>query len=274
MTMTSDPRRVPYDPRRASLYHPGDAEDFFTRPGTWSDAALCAELSRLSYCDAAARRRGSLARVGLEEHDFLDLEKTQVLIAAGPRQVFVAFRGTDDPKALRNDLTALPIPWEKGGRVHKGFADYLKPVRARLTAIIEGFAGHELVFTGHSLGAAAATLAEGLWPRGALYTFGSPLVGDAVFAGTLPRDRIQRFVDCCDVVCRVPPGGLGYVHVGTLHYIDRNGGVSTGRPAEEIKADQRAGRWAYLRRYAWGFWRNVLVRDLADHAPINYVAAA
>lgn len=176
--MSADTRRVPYDPTRASLYRPGEADDFFTRPGTWSDSVLCAELSRLSYRNRAERRGRSLARVGLTEQEFLDTGGTQALVAIGPSCVFVSFRGTDNPRKLWKDLNAVPVPWEMGGRVHKGFADYLAQVRSELALIIGTTAGRDLVFTGHSLGAAAATLALSLWPKGRLYSFGSPRVRD------------------------------------------------------------------------------------------------
>jgi hypothetical protein len=271
--MTSDKRRVPYDPTRASLYRPGDADDFFTRPGDWSHAALCAELSRLSYCNDADRRTRSLARVGLREQEFLNVEGTKALIAMDAARVFIAFRGTDDPKALLKDLDALPVSWEQGGRVHKGFVRHLRPVRDALTRIVAAAAGRELFFTGHSLGAAAATLSESLSPRATLYTFGSPRVGDSAFASTLPADRVQRFVHCCDLVCRVPPERLRHVHVGALRYIDRNGLLSAQLAADEIVADQRAGRRAYRLRHARALRKNVSLRDLADHAPVNYIAA-
>lgn len=264
-------RSLAYDPSRASLYSPGQADNFFLPSRSWNDAALGAELSRLAYCDDAPRRHRSLARVALEERDFLDIDGTQVLVAVDGARAFIAFRGTDDLRAFVGNLSLLPVAWEKGGRVHAGFAQYLDKVREPLTPIVETLEGRDLVFTGHSLGAAAAVLAASLWPKGRVYAFGLPRVGDAAFAATLAGDRVHRYVDCCDRVCRVPPEALGYVHVGRLHYIDRNGILSEMPDADQIKADQRAGSWAYLRQYAWAFWKNVVTRDLADHAPINYV---
>jgi hypothetical protein len=129
------------------------------------------------------------------------------------------------------------------------------------------------VFTGHSLGAAAATLATSLWPRAALYTFGSPRVGNPAFGDTLRGSRVERFVNCCDLVCRVPPEGLGYVHVGALRYLDRWGVLRPEASDEDIRRDGRAAAWAYLVRYAPAFWTNVASRSLADHSPVNYVVA-
>lgn len=264
-------RRVPYDPTRASLYHPGEARDFFTRPGPLGRAALCAELSRLAYCDDSARRRESLARAGLHERAFLVRDGTEVLIASAGPVTFVAFRGTDDPKALLQDLKATPRAWKNGGLVHTGFVEHLDPV---LTAVGElGAETPELVFTGHSLGGAVATLATSLWPRASLFTFGSPRVGDADFAAALRSSHVERFVDCCDLVCRMPPEALGYAHVGAQRYIDRHGRSRTDASEDEIKRDRRTATREYLTRYAPAFWRNVLTRRLADHSPVNYAAA-
>jgi triacylglycerol lipase len=265
-------RLVPYDATRRSLYRPGAADDFFARGVPQSVTAVCAELSRLSYSDDDERRRGSLRRAGLEQHSFHAAHGTEVLVAVAPGRAYVAFRGTDNPRALVNDLEVAPVPWVRGGKVHSGFAEYLGHVRGSLEETLGELAGRTLVFTGHSLGAAAATLALSLWPEATLYAFGSPRVGDEAFARTLPPGA-ERFVDCCDVVCRVPPEQLGYVHVGRVCYIDRLGIVAGQIDREDLERDQAEGRRAYLLRHAWAFWKNVLFRDFADHSPVNYVSA-
>jgi triacylglycerol lipase len=81
----------------------------------------------------------------------------------------------------------------------------------------------------------------------------------------------DRFVDCCDLVTRIPTKEFGYVHVGLLKYIDRNGKL-LGSPSDEtIHVDRlKASAW-YLVRHAF-LPGTVFSRDLADHAPINYVS--
>jgi hypothetical protein len=128
-----------------------------------------------------------------------------------------------------------------------------------------------ILLTGHSLGAALATLTASRMPLSNLYTFGSCRVGDASFAEAMGTINNTRFVDCCDLVTRVPPKEFGYVHVGSLRYIDRNGELLDSPSEETINADRlKAAAW-YLVRHSF-LPGTVFTRDLADHAPINYVS--
>jgi len=185
----------------------------------------------------------------------------------------LAFRGTeaDDPTDLATDATAFLTKWENGGRVHKGFADALLDTWPSIQPLLENVE-RTLLFTGHSLGAALATLAASKHRPTGVYTFGSPRVGDAAFTNTLAGVDVQRYVDCCDIVCRIPPDTVEYQHVETdVQYINRDGVRKTNPTAAEIHEDRARGREAYLLQYAWKIG-NVAVRELADHAPVNYVS--
>jgi hypothetical protein len=129
-----------------------------------------------------------------------------------------------------------------------------------------------LLFTGHSLGAALATLLASLKAPSSLYTIGSPRVGDHDFVASLGTVDSFRYVDCCDAVTQLPPAFLGYAHLGDPRYIDRNRQVSENPSDNFVSADRLRARADYLLQYAWKSG-NVGVRDLADHAPINYVTA-
>ncbi|HEX6742050.1 MAG TPA: lipase family protein, partial [Sphingomicrobium sp.] len=111
-------------------------------------------------------------------------------------------------------------------------------------------------------------------PDAQLVTFGSPRVGDEGFAALFAGRDVRRYVDCTDLVTSVPPQLLGYVHVGPERYIDCFGTVQEKPPSPEaIAEDRRFARGSYAVKHAWKVWRNVLIRDLADHAPVNYVSA-
>ena len=184
----------------------------------------------------------------------------------------LALRGTeaDNPTDLATDATAVLMKWESGGRVHRGFAQALLATWPLIAPLLENVE-QTLGFTGHSLGAALATLAASKHRPTQVYTFGSPRVGNAAFTNTLAGVDVQRYVDCCDFVCRIPPAIFEYHHVGTVQYINRNGVRQTNPTTAEIHADRARGREEYVQHYAWKIG-NVAVRELADHAPINYVS--
>lgn len=128
-----------------------------------------------------------------------------------------------------------------------------------------------ILLTGHSLGAALATLTASRMPSSHLYTYGSCRVGDEFFAKAMRNVSHNRFVDCCDLVTRVPTKEFHYVHVGSLRYIDRNGQLLESPSEDAINADRlKAAAW-YLVRHSF-LPGTVFARDLADHAPINYVS--
>lgn len=159
---------------------------------------------------------------------FLSRQSTQAYVAAGPDAVIVAFRGTE----IRN-FTQFVADWlmnftvqlepEGGGRCHGGFLDGVNLVQAELAATLEELgAGLPVWFTGHSLGAALATIAAGRHGKAqGLYTFGSPRVGDAAYCSHFPS-RSTRIVNQRDPVANVPRA-RGYSHVGAPLWIDAQG---------------------------------------------------
>jgi hypothetical protein len=122
------------------------------------------------------------------------------------------------------------------------------------------------------LGAALATLLANVKAPSALYTIGSPRVGDHDFIASLTGVKSFRYVDCCDIVTQMPPALFGYAHLGDPYYIDRSLQMSFNPIDDFISADRLRTRADYLLQYAWKNG-NVAVRDLADHVPINYVTA-
>lgn len=274
-----------YDASRESLYHPGKADDFFKLGSIKNEAALCAEMSRLAYVKDESRLAEYLDRAEfrLELAIGYGSGGTQVFIASNQDDslAVAAFRGTepDDPSDLFTDANFVFTPWADNsgaslGQVHEGFATALQDndILGKIITCLESMApSTRILLTGHSLGAALATLTASRMPLSNLYTFGSCRVGDASFAEAMGTISHTRFVDCCDLVTRVPPKELGYVHVGSLQYIDRNGQQLKSPSEEEINADRlKAAAW-YLVHHSF-LSGTVFTRELADHAPINYVS--
>ena len=231
-----------------NLFYPPEPYTYFQRAtnlpfatgSTLVKAAWAADASMLAYAHCGSRAMSDVelaehfGRAGLVYAKIGDWKGsgTQAVFASCEQFAILAFRGTefDDPGDLLID--ALLIPALEGplslhpALVHRGFRNALNSVWDELAAAVAGFrAGHpqaEICLTGHSLGAALATLTyERLGETDAnlsLYTFGCPRVGNEVF-----RDRaithkglgVHRFVNDEDTVTHVPANITLYVHVPT-----------------------------------------------------------
>jgi hypothetical protein len=277
-----------YNPTRAALYHPEHGDTIFRQGRAYSAIQLAVEAARLAYYRAEetpherARLGEALARVGFTDLTLFGDARSGAAAFAARRSsdgiALVSFRGTqpDDPRDLKADLRANLVPWpETGGRAHGGFADDTLALKSQILDWIETRkpdAG-KLILTGHSLGAAMATLAATIWPSAWLVTIGSPRVGDAALLATIKAAQIVRFVDCCDVVTEVPPELGGYTHIRACRYLTRDGAIVENPDQRFMAADRVQANVEYLLRHAWRFWSNVFLRGLADHAPVNYLRA-
>jgi len=198
-----------------------------------------ASAAELIYADPGVVERTAVAAWKYPYFRFFDVETTQCLVAADSRAIVVCFRGTEGNRVedwianIGFDLIAGPL----GGRVHKGFYDALSCVWHLLdkeVTRLQNAGRRELWVTGHSLGAALATLAVARWCEAGrqvsgLYTFGQPRTGDNTFARNFDftfRPHAFRIVNDLDVVTRVPPRVLGYQHLGTFIYFDDSGTLS------------------------------------------------
>jgi hypothetical protein len=279
-----------------------------------------AEASMLAYSEPSFVEQ-RFQQAGLASVEFFSGESTQCYVAHNDHFVIVAFRGSEiRPRQSVSDdnVTYIISDWNtdlkvdfvdsgQGSFVHEGFKEALDEVWTAqdqatessrfLKPYLDSVSNKDgqrrpVWFTGHSLGAALATLAAERYRNVAgLYTFGSPRVGDRAYPKQLRRLHIDsyRFVNNDDVVSKVPVIGLYsyrgiiprlrtpgfYRHVGTLKYISSTDSEST------ILNDP--GLWARLRdnfrrvvRNTWNL--RLLIRSgglpensLIDHAPLLYV---
>ena len=277
-----------YDSSRSALLHPENRPPLLSERHQWPDDALCAELSRLAYIRFENGGSGknlldaALASAGLSRSQTFSDSKTGtqafVTIRVNDATGFIVFRGTqtDDPSDIGTDADIQLSDGSTGGKVHTGFSHAFNAVWPGVHAWLTKSETSALLITGHSLGAALATLAASSLSsderrRARLVTFGAPRVGDASFCAHLNGLPVTRYVDCCDLVTLLPPSILGYDHVHGLAYIDRFGILREKSTEEEMREDQKAARLDYLMSQSWRTG-NVAIRDLADHAPINYVS--
>jgi triacylglycerol lipase len=169
---------------------------------------------------------------------------TQAFVAADATKLVVSFRGTKDVLDFLTDAEFAQKPYAPAGavagKVHVGFLRALDvgwpAVRAAIQTLRDK--NQPVWVTGHSLGAALATLAvarlrnEGIDVAG-LYSFGSPTVGDPAFAESFDRatkGRVFRYVNDLDIVTRCPPEGVPllppYRHTGARKYFDAKGALA------------------------------------------------
>lgn len=257
------------------VLRPGDAHDFFSRvampafnPATSDydegNALWLAELSRLVYRHDTEEsnppplptRSSFLAKVGLRQRRFFLCARTDtqvMLVTSGspPEFAVLVFRGTDSQHDRITDLNVglQFLAFHRPG-LHRGFRKALDSVWPEIEAELATL-DCPVFYTGHSLGGALATLAAARRaPNRAVYTFGSPRVGNLAFARALRHLPIHRVVDDIDIVAMVPPALLGFAHVGRAVRLRATRGNGTVKPLA---------------------WRHRPPALLADHAPVNYI---
>lgn len=121
-----------------------------------------------------------------------------------------------------------------------------------------------------------------------VYVFAAPRVGDADFANACEAaypERIHRLVHASDIVPRVPPKFLQYVHCGRERFITSFGGMVT-EPGD-IRRWHRIEGFGFLPLYVYKLAAGVIGRGeglrtvyrlvlllilpgLADHWPSDY----
>ncbi len=206
---------------------------FTLRKGYWSaEAALLAYGSQQTVRSAVQQWSLEVALI------FEQVEAAQGFLAvdANKKVALLAFRGTE--KKLddwRTDTAFELVKSPTGtGQTHKGFTNELQTAYNGIATELKEVMGDDtlLYLVGHSLGAGLATLLaarlvkEKVCGVHAVYTFGSPRVGDLEFAkdyeATLGHCT-YRVVNGEDLVTRVPPRSLKYEHVGQVVYFDSDG---------------------------------------------------
>jgi hypothetical protein len=267
-----------------------------------------AEAALLAYAKAADA--SPRYRDGGFEAELLDGPRTdtQAYVLVRDDLVVVAFRGTQFPRFhdgqtraemgiafgrfLKDAMVDGGVDLVEGqphGLVHRGFKGALDEIQPMLESRIDALKGEAparpFFFTGHSLGAALATLAAARFPDvvKALYVFGSPAVGDRAFAQDFPVPSAFRVVHNNDVVALVPTVGplrpplplpIGrYAHVGRLSYLDGEGAIHDDPEFVARVMDGLAGRsGALLGFFGQLFTGHLQVpfEGLADHAPLYY----
>lgn len=214
-----------------------------------------AECSFLAYCHPGfARMAYKLA--GSDGFQFLGATGTECMVSWNSSFVIASFRGTEMKSfsalhEIRTDLNTIPVSFERGGMVHKGFLNGLDEVwegpeglKVLLENLISEKPDRPLWITGHSLGGALASLCFARISQAkGLYTYGAPRVGDSEFVSLFEGRSVWRIENARDPVPLVPPDipsiGFNFADLGTLKFLDLDGTVLDKRPVFVLE-DQKS----------------------------------
>lgn len=195
-----------------------------------SNAALAAQLitfdSRWNEIFIAAQ----LQSAGFEKPQFFTNQRKGIYayLTSNLDVHLVHFRGTADALGAVTDagfiakqgngkdlsgLITLSDGLGFSGLIHSGFFDGYLSVKSSLESALSSKSKKPIVFVGHSLGGALATLAAArsainLQPVHGVYTFGAPRVGNNKFGSflrSLLSERVYRVTRGMDVVPHLPP---------------------------------------------------------------------
>jgi triacylglycerol lipase len=226
---------------------------------------------------------------------------TNSFMARAQGWTLVCFRGTSflgDQglgcfKDLFTDLKFLGTAFDTGGQVHRGFLEALNdvwlPMGDILMKVIRDHPGHRVWLTGHSMGAALATLAAARLARetgpdfGGVYTFGSPRAGDEVFTHGI-NWPVSRVVHAEDVITQLPMKPLmkknPYDHAGQYIGLRPDGSISLDpgewqdrRPLVKLGISSIGSLLSEMKPDGEGSSLQEKISWIVDHAPIRYVQA-
>lgn len=205
-------------------------------PGDYRNARYLALAVDLAYFNEPEGTHKFRDELGLDAK-LIGVGNTQVYVGGNNDHIVAAFRGSENPATLdglkdwlltnANNLLVLPegligtdfAAAGVGARFHRGFMQALDAIwQPFFQAVDSAFAAkvRPVWVCGHSLGGALALLAS--WrlernfvPVHQVFTFGAPMIGNEAAAAAFERemgDRVFRFIDCHDLVPKLPTVSL------------------------------------------------------------------
>jgi triacylglycerol lipase len=204
--------------------------------------------------------------------DSYDVGGSQAFSFVSENDLVIACRGTEATcfSDLSADLRAWPKKTPYSGRVHSGFDWHVSKIWPEIVKDLKTAKEKNLDiwFTGHSLGAAMATILASKCRHDKtlpdpiqVYTYGSPRVGWRKYVNDLSVNHV-RWVNNNDAVTYVPPALFGYKHHGNQYYMNAWGNVRNPSGWQKIKDK--------FRGIIMG-WKNGSIDSFADHSISRYV---
>ena len=226
---------------------------------------IFANIAAITYEDPKTAKTKFKA-IGCTIVEFFDINNAQAYLLKNSDGIHVlSFRGTEvtEPSDILADLKAGKNIEAIGGKIHVGFKGEINKLWPAIEKAVAGI--DSLYVTGHSLGAAMATIASGRMQSKvlALITFGSPRVGNKEYVNSLTVKH-YRVQNNCDDVTKVPFRLMGFTHHGTHWYMNYYGAFRNLTPWQQVKdmVLSRARAYAKGQKFLGAY----------DHMMANYIA--
>ena len=226
---------------------------------------IFANIAAITYDDPKTAKTKFNA-IGCTIVEFFDIDNAQAYLLKNNDGIHVlSFRGTEvtEPSDILADLKAGKNIEPVGGKIHVGFKGEINKLWPTIQKSVANI--NSLYVTGHSLGAAMATIAAGRMQSKvlALVTFGSPRVGNKQYVNSLTVTH-YRVQNNCDDVTKVPFKLMGFAHHGTHKYLNYYGAFRTLTPWQQVKDMVRSRAKAYTKGQKF--------LGAYDHMMDNYIA--
>lgn len=198
-------------------------------------SALFAKLSNQAYKEFGTVEK-LYKKLGFTTTAYFANDGSNVYVTQNETDIVVVCRGTEvkEWNDISADLSIALYPARIGdGKVHRGFRTYSDRVWDLVANEITNSPDKTLWLTGHSLGAAMATLMarrcllqEHLPNPEALFTYGSPRTGNRKYVNQFNENIIHhRWINDGDIVTKIPLP-IRFHHCGVMHHIDSKGNIT------------------------------------------------
>ncbi|KAJ3359066.1 hypothetical protein GGF32_009679 [Allomyces javanicus] len=224
----------------------------------YAEIAYCGSASTLGTWGCGTKTCGSPAVSGTQLVQYLSGSSNAGFVAYNKNRnlIVVSFRGSSNAANwVQNlDFGKKTYPYTKPAafasktvEVHSGFVKAYEEMRSTLLttlkAAVAAYPTAKVLYTGHSLGGAIATLAAADTSASGLVAaskvqltiYNSPRVGSATFSdmvSALGLSGVARYVEENDIVSHLPPTNFGFNHVVGEDY-QRSGVVYACTGAED-----------------------------------------
>lgn len=231
-------------------------------------AHRCAVLSGMAYLSPSDMIETYTRKLVIEpgtryEAEFISANNAEAYAVVIGDDLYFALRGTQVTvnwswKDIIDNVRIEKHHWGGKGLVHRGYKSYVNDLASEITRCLKAYRSDRVIFTGHSLGGATATIAHARFGGDLCYTFGAPRSGDSTFAKSVKN--LFRITHANDIAPKYPtPIITGYRHAGEHWILYHDGHVGYNQ-------------WNYWNQLIVPFTRKGVRQGVLDHRVDEYVA--